>query len=214
MIAEAGLAALWMAAALALCQLALGGWRLRRGMPVSRMPWRRSRWCRRASWPIPLPDCVFMRSDMSVLLVAANSHSAKPMLYKIAGTWGNHEGSMLLWVTILGLAGATIALFERRLRADTKVATLAAQAAIALGFYAFLLFSSNPFTRIVGVIEGPGSIRCCRTPASPFIRPRSTPAMSACRRRFPSRSARSSPAMSGRTSPAPCGHGCWVHGCS
>jgi cytochrome c-type biogenesis protein CcmF len=91
---------------------------------------------------------VFMRSDMSVLLVATNSHSAKPMMYKIAGTWGNHEGSMLLWVTILGIGGATVALFEQALNKRTKTATLAAQGAIALGFYAFLLFSSNPFARI------------------------------------------------------------------
>src|SRR3546814_1925246 len=69
------------------------------------------------------------------------------MLYKIAGTWGNHEGSMLLWVTIMGLAGGAVALFERSLRRDTHVATLGAQAVISLGFYAFLLFSSNPFER-------------------------------------------------------------------
>src|SRR3546814_121900 len=77
-----------------------------------------------------------------------NSQSMKPMLYKIAGTWGNHEGSMLLWVTVMGLAGSAVALFERALRRDTHMATLGAQAAISLGFYAFLLFSSNPFARI------------------------------------------------------------------
>ena len=85
---------------------------------------------------------------MSVLLVAMNSHSAKPWLYKFAGSWGNHEGSMLLWVTVMGVAGAAVALFERALRRDTHMATLGAQAAISLGFYAFLLFSSNPFARI------------------------------------------------------------------
>ena len=150
MIAEAGLAALWLAAAMALCQLALGAIALARGQrqlvtaiaPVA---------VGQAMLVLAAFAClmaVFVRSDMSVLLVATNSHSAKPMIYKIAGTWGNHEGSMLLWVTILGLAGATIALFERKLRADTKVATLAAQAAIAIGFYAFLLFSSNPFAAL------------------------------------------------------------------
>ncbi|RZM05715.1 MAG: heme lyase CcmF/NrfE family subunit, partial [Sphingomonas sp.] len=91
---------------------------------------------------------LFVRSDMSVLLVAENSHSAKPLMYKIAGAWGNHEGSMLLWVTILGVAGAAVALLERGLARPTLIATLGAQAAIALGFYAFLLFSSNPFARI------------------------------------------------------------------
>nr|WP_277925838.1 heme lyase CcmF/NrfE family subunit [Sphingomonas sp. JXJ CY 53] len=91
---------------------------------------------------------LFARTDLSVLLVAENSHSAKPMLYKVAATWGNHEGSMLLWVTVLAVAGGAIALFERLLATRTHVATLAAQAAIAAGFYAFLLFASNPFARL------------------------------------------------------------------
>ena len=60
---------------------------------------------------------LFLRTDLSVELVAANSHSAKPWLYKFAGAWGNHEGSMLLWVTVLAVAGGAVALFERRLRA-------------------------------------------------------------------------------------------------
>src|SRR3546814_1496968 len=84
----------------------------------------------------------------SDLLVARNSHSLKPMLFKVAGAWGNHEGSMLLWLTILGLSGGLVALFEKRPRADTLIATLAAQAALSLGFFAFLLLSSNPFKRL------------------------------------------------------------------
>ena len=91
---------------------------------------------------------LFVNSDMSVLLVATNSHSAKPLMYKIAGAWGNHEGSMLLWVTVLAMAGAGVALFERRLAARTLAATLGAQAFIGLGFYAFLAFASNPFARL------------------------------------------------------------------
>ena len=173
MIAEAGFAALWLAAAMAMLQLALGAIALGRGrsglapavVPVAVV---------QAVLVLLSFGCliaVFMRSDMSVLLVAANSHSAKPMLYKIAGTWGNHEGSMLLWVTILGLAGATIALFESKLRPDTKVATLAAQGAIALGFYAFLLFSSNPFARITGVIEGAGLNPLLQDPGLAFHPP-------------------------------------------
>src|SRR5687767_6141315 len=58
---------------------------------------------------------LFLKTDLSVQLVAANSHSAKPWLYKFAGAWGNHEGSMLLWVTILALAGGAVALLERQL---------------------------------------------------------------------------------------------------
>ena len=150
MLAEAGLAALWMAAALALLQCAMGALALtRRHVDVGR-----------GVAPVATAQAVavmvafaclvgvFMRSDMSVQLVVSDSHSAKPMLYKFAGTWGNHEGSMLLWVAILGLGGAAVALFERRLDSATKIATLGAQGLIGLGFYAFLLFSSNPFTRI------------------------------------------------------------------
>jgi cytochrome c-type biogenesis protein CcmF len=91
---------------------------------------------------------LFLNSDMSVLLVSENSHSQKPWLYKFAGAWGNHEGSMLLWVTVLAVAGAVVALFERRLDERSLGATLGAQAALALGFFAFLLFASNPFERL------------------------------------------------------------------
>ncbi|MFC3173670.1 heme lyase CcmF/NrfE family subunit [Novosphingobium bradum] len=173
MIAEAGLAALWLGAAMALLQLVLGALALGAGRaslgeaigPVAVVQ------AALAGTAFACLVAVFARSDMSVLLVAANSHSAKPMLYKVAGAWGNHEGSMLLWVTILALAGATIALFERRLRADTRLATLAAQGAIALGFYAFLLFASNPFARISGVSEGQGLNPLLQDPGLAFHPP-------------------------------------------
>jgi len=172
-IAEAGLAALWLAAALALGQFAFG--LLALGPNREEM--------RRAVAPVAVIQAVlvgfsflcliavFVRSDMSVLLVATNSHSAKPMLYKVAATWGNHEGSMLLWVAVLAVAGAAIALFERQLRADTKAATLAAQGAISLGFYAFLLFSSNPFARIEGVADGQGLNPLLQDPGLAFHPP-------------------------------------------
>jgi cytochrome c-type biogenesis protein CcmF len=177
-IAEAGLAALWLAAAMALVQLVLGMLSLG---SAARTPGGQG--LAAAIAPVAVAQAVlvglaflclialFARSDMSVLLVATNSHSAKPMIYKIAGTWGNHEGSMLLWVAILGAAGATIALFERKLRADTKAATLAAQGAIALGFYAFLLFASNPFARIAGVSEGQGLNPLLQDPGLAFHPP-------------------------------------------
>ncbi|AHE54349.1 heme lyase CcmF/NrfE family subunit [Sphingomonas sanxanigenens] len=151
MIAEAGLAALWLAAALAVLQLALGAIGLTGGRDAL-LP---------AIRPVAVVQGVltliaflllirlFLDSDMSVKLVAANSHSAKPWLYKFAGTWGNHEGSMLLWVTVLGVAGAAVAVLERRVEARMLAATLAAQAFIGIGFFAFLLFSSNPFERLV-----------------------------------------------------------------
>src|SRR5689334_23314147 len=91
---------------------------------------------------------VFARSDMSVKLVFENSSAVKPFVYKVAGAWGNHEGSMLMWVTILSAAGAFVALFSRRTTERTLIAALGAQAALALGFYAFLLIASNPFARL------------------------------------------------------------------
>ncbi len=152
MIAEAGLAALWLAAALALLQFALAALGLRGASNADEVM--------AAGRPVAIVQgaltvvamllliVLFAQSDMSVKLVAANSHSAKPWIYKVAGAWGNHEGSMLLWVTILGVAGAAVARFERQLGERTLVATLGAQGLIALGFYAFLLFSSNPFARL------------------------------------------------------------------
>ncbi|MDQ2763280.1 MAG: heme lyase CcmF/NrfE family subunit [Pseudomonadota bacterium] len=150
MIAEAGLAALWFAAALAALQLVLawiGIAQTREDIMSAVRPVAFVQGLL-ALLAMGLLITVFLQSDMSVLLVAQNSHSDKPLLYKFAGAWGNHEGSMLLWVTILGLAGAAVAMLEHNLPKPTLIATLGAQAAIALGFYAFLLFSSNPFARL------------------------------------------------------------------
>jgi cytochrome c-type biogenesis protein CcmF len=87
-------------------------------------------------------------SDFSLVNVIENSHSLKPMIYKISGVWGNHEGSMLLWVLVLSFFGALIALFSGampdRLRADT----LSMQGLIGAAFVAFILFTSNPFARV------------------------------------------------------------------
>lgn len=90
----------------------------------------------------------YVVSDFSVYNVVANSHSLKPMLYKISGVWGNHEGSLLLWVLILTLYGAMVAMFGRNLPPALKARVLAVQAIIAVGFIAFLLLTSNPFERI------------------------------------------------------------------
>jgi cytochrome c-type biogenesis protein CcmF len=174
LIAEAGLALLWLAAALSLLQLVLGWAALRPGGEALLAAVR----------PVAVAQGVlaglafacliwlFLRTDLSVELVAANSHSAKPWLYKFAGAWGNHEGSMLLWVTVLAIAGGAVALLERRLRQDTLIATLAAQAAIGLGFYAFLLFASNPFTRLSPVpAEGNGLNPLLQDPGLAFHPP-------------------------------------------
>ena len=90
----------------------------------------------------------YATSDFSVLNVAQNSHSTKPMLYKLAGVWGNHEGSMLLWVLILALFGAAVAVFGNNLPASLKARVLSVQASIAVAFLLFSLLTSNPFTRL------------------------------------------------------------------
>ena len=93
----------------------------------------------------------FITSDFSLAVVAANSHTLKPMLYKVAGVWGNHEGSMLLWVLILAIFGASVALGGARLPATLRANTLAVQGLILAGFLAFILFTSNPFERLLTV---------------------------------------------------------------
>jgi len=91
----------------------------------------------------------YVTSDFSVANVAANSHSAKPMLYKISGVWGNHEGSMLLWVLILALCGAAVALFGSNLPRELRARVLAVQGMVGAGFLLFILATSNPFLRLV-----------------------------------------------------------------
>src|SRR3546814_16859 len=159
MIAELGLAALWRAAALAALQLVAGAFGLtQRGASLGV-----------AVRPVAVVQgllaltaflCliyVFAVTDLSVKLVALNSHSMKPLIFKNAGTWGNHEGSMLLWVTVMGMAGGFVALVEKRLPEPAMLATLAGQAFVSLGFYAFLLIASNPFERLSPVpAEGNG----------------------------------------------------------
>ncbi|MFZ1469479.1 MAG: heme lyase CcmF/NrfE family subunit [Paracoccaceae bacterium] len=90
----------------------------------------------------------FIVSDFSLEVVVANSHTAKPMLYKIAGVWGNHEGSLLLWVLILALFGACAALFGGNLPAALRARVISVQGLIGVAFLAFLLFTSNPFARM------------------------------------------------------------------
>jgi len=90
----------------------------------------------------------FVTSDFSLRLVVMNSHTLKPMLYKVSGVWGNHEGSLLLWVLILALFGACAAWFGGNLPAGLRARVLAVQGMIGVAFLAFLLFTSNPFVRM------------------------------------------------------------------
>jgi cytochrome c-type biogenesis protein CcmF len=87
-------------------------------------------------------------SDFSVANVFENSHSLKPLIYKITGVWGNHEGSMLLWVSILALFGGLVAAFGSNLPLALRARVLAVQAWVASAFYLFILITSNPFLRL------------------------------------------------------------------
>jgi cytochrome c-type biogenesis protein CcmF len=90
----------------------------------------------------------FVTSDFSLSVVAANSHTSKPLLYKVAGVWGNHEGSMLLWVLILAIFGAAVALFGDNIPDQLRSKTLGIHALIAVGFLAFIIITSNPFVTL------------------------------------------------------------------
>ncbi|HEY4344568.1 MAG TPA: heme lyase CcmF/NrfE family subunit [Parvibaculum sp.] len=90
----------------------------------------------------------FVTSDFSLSLVAENSHSTKPLIYKISGVWGNHEGSMVLWVLILSLYGALVAVFGSNLPDHLRARVLAVQASIGVAFIGFILLTSNPFLRL------------------------------------------------------------------
>lgn len=159
MIAELGLAALWIAAALSVLQL-IGGAAGQRDEKSELARLVRPAAIIQgllAAFAFLMLLWLFAVTDLSVKLVATNSHSAKPMIFKLSGAWGNHEGSMLLWITVMALAGGLIALVERRLPEKTMLATLAAQAFVGIGFYAFLLLSSNPFERLPQpALEGNG----------------------------------------------------------
>ena len=91
----------------------------------------------------------YVTSDFSVINVIQNSHSDKPLLYKISGVWSNHEGSMLLWVFMLALCAASVAVFSTNLPAALRARVLAVQGMITVGFLLFILFTSNPFARAV-----------------------------------------------------------------
>lgn len=90
----------------------------------------------------------FVTSDFSVEAVARYSHTTKPLLYKISGVWGNHEGSMLLWALILAVFGASVAVFGRKLPLVLKARALAIQGLLGVSFLLFILLTSNPFERL------------------------------------------------------------------
>ena len=114
----------------------------------------------------------YVTSDFSVENVWANSHSAKPLIYKIAGVWGNHEGSMLLWVLILALFGAAVGVFGDNLPQSFRARVLAVQASLSVAFLLFIVFTSNPFARLVpAAAEGNGLNPILQDPALAFHPP-------------------------------------------
>ncbi|MBB42455.1 MAG: heme lyase NrfEFG subunit NrfE [Rhodospirillaceae bacterium] len=114
----------------------------------------------------------FIVSDFSVFNVAQNSHTQKPLLYKISGVWGNHEGSMLLWVTILTLFGASVAAFGKNLPESLKARVLSIQGLISASFISFILFTSNPFLRLdPAPVEGQGLNPILQDPGLAFHPP-------------------------------------------
>lgn len=90
----------------------------------------------------------FVVSDFSLAVVVSNSHTLKPLLYKVSGVWGNHEGSLLLWILILAIYGAAVAVFGGGLPVRLKARVLAVQGLIGVAFLLFLLLTSNPFWRL------------------------------------------------------------------
>ncbi|MBC9073236.1 heme lyase CcmF/NrfE family subunit [Thauera sp. CAU 1555] len=95
----------------------------------------------------------FITSDFSVRLAAVNSHTDTPLIYKITGVWGNHEGSLLLWGTSLSLWTVAVTIFSRDLPEAFMARVLGVLGAISTGFIAFMLFTSNPFTRLLPAAE-------------------------------------------------------------
>lgn len=114
----------------------------------------------------------FVNSDFSVRLVALHSHTTKPLIYKFSGTWANHEGSMLLWVMLIAIFGAMMVMFGRSLPASLRVRAVAIQGLIGAGFGAFLLFTSNPFSRLSPVpLNGQGLNPLLQDPGLAFHPP-------------------------------------------
>jgi cytochrome c-type biogenesis protein CcmF len=114
----------------------------------------------------------YVTSDFSVLNVWQNSHSAKPLIYKISGVWGNHEGSMVLWVLILALFGAAVATFGNNLPRQLQANVLAVQGSIAVAFLLFIILTSNPFIRVdPAPFDGQGLNPVLQDPALAFHPP-------------------------------------------
>ena len=151
MLVEAGHFALALALGLSLIQFVVPLWGARANDPVlmSVAPTAALAVLACIAFAFFALTYAYVTSDFSVVNVVENSHSTKPLIYKISGVWGNHEGSMLLWVLILSLFGAIVALARNSVPARLQANTLAIQAAVTLAFLAFILITSNPFDRAI-----------------------------------------------------------------
>ncbi|KLK92703.1 cytochrome C biogenesis protein CcmF [Microvirga vignae] len=151
MLVEAGHFALTLALGLSLIQFVVPLWGARANDPVlmSVGPVTGMAVFTCISFAFLALTIAYVTSDFSVMNVVENSHSAKPLIYKLSGVWGNHEGSMLLWILILALFGAVVALAKNSIPQRLQANTLAVQAAITIAFLLFILITSNPFTRVI-----------------------------------------------------------------
>ena len=114
----------------------------------------------------------YITSDFSLATVWQNSAAAKPLLYKISGVWGNHEGSMVLWVLILALFGAAVATFGSNLPPELRANVLAVQGSIGVAFLLFIVMTSNPFLRLdPAPLDGNGLNPVLQDPALAFHPP-------------------------------------------
>jgi len=150
MTAEIGLYALLLAFAVSLAQSTIPLWGAAKGNP-RQMSLASTAAVGQLVFVALAFGCLitaFAQSDFSLAVVAANSHTSKPFIYKISAAWGHHEGSMLLWILVLALFGSAVAIFGRNLPATLKARVLAVQGMIGAAFLAFLIFTSSPFARL------------------------------------------------------------------
>ena len=174
MIAEWGHFALILALALAVVQGSLPLIGAARGIPqwINMAPMAALGQALLVSFAFGCLTYAYVTSDFSVANVAENSHTLKPMLYKISGVWGNHEGSLLLWLLILVLFGAAVAVFGRNLPDTLRARVLAVQGLVGVGFLLFILLTSNPFERIIPPpFEGKGLNPLLQDPGLAFHPP-------------------------------------------
>ena len=174
MIVELGHFALILAVVIAVLQMAVGAWGARSGdgRLMGMAPLAAIAQSVLVFIAFAALTYAYVVSDFSVANVARNSHTAKPLIYRISGVWGNHEGSMLLWVLILAVCGAAVAIFGQNLPSKLKANALAVQASIMVAFGAFILFTSNPFARLSPVPqEGSGLNPLLQDPALAFHPP-------------------------------------------